>query len=199
MNVCVWGHFSFWCRRPDGDAAKAAGTATAADAAGAAGAGAAGSQSSTPAGADLTAKVAELTAEVEEMKADRLRLLADMENVRAIARRDVDVAKAYAVQSFSKQLLDVVDTLGLALGSVPDDLLRLGSKELQTLHEGVSMTRTNLVKALATQGIKEVRGSGNVKSGTGAGGRGRVERARWCLWGWLGRRLEDGVARGGNP
>jgi hypothetical protein len=54
------------------------------------------------------------------------------------------------------QLLDVVDTLGLALDSVPSSTLATAQKELVTLHEGVSMTRHTLVKALAGQGVKEV-------------------------------------------
>ncbi len=56
------------------------------------------------------------------------------------------------------QLLDVVDTLGLALDSVTSDTLAKAQKELVTLHEGVSMTRHTLVKALGSQGVKEVCG-----------------------------------------
>jgi molecular chaperone GrpE len=79
------------------------------------------------------------------------------QNVRAIARRDVEVAKTYAVQSFAKQLLDVVDTLGLALDSVTSEEVAAGPKQFATLHEGVGMTRHTLTKALGLQGVKEVR------------------------------------------
>jgi molecular chaperone GrpE len=133
--------------KPAEDAAASAGAA----------AGAADAKTpATPSVEELSNTIAELTATVEELKADRIRMLADMENVRAIARRDVDIAKAYAVQSFAKQLLEVLDTLGLALDSVKEDALKFGSKDLQSLHEGVSMTKHNLMKALNTQGIKQV-------------------------------------------
>ena len=105
----------------------------------------------------LKARVNELSAELKELKDDRLRMLAEMENVRAIARRDVETAKTYAIQSFAKQLLDVADTLGMAIDSVPTDALtKEGTDNLKTLHEGVSMTRKSLIKLFNNQGVQEV-------------------------------------------
>lgn len=102
----------------------------------------------------LRAQVTALQTEVKELKEDRLRLLAEMENVRAIARRDVETTRNYAIQSFAKQLLDVADTLGMAIDSVPDT--ELTHTQLKNLHEGVSMTRTSLLKLFNAQGMKEV-------------------------------------------
>jgi molecular chaperone GrpE len=97
---------------------------------------------------------------VSELKNDRLRLLADMENVRNIARRDVDNAKAYAVQSFAKQLLGVVDTLSLAVSSVPAGSVD-SNEALKTLYEGVSMTHHSLLKALSGQGVVQFGAAGD--------------------------------------
>lgn len=107
----------------------------------------------------LLDRVNELTQQVNEMKQDRLRMLAEMENVRAIARRDVENTKQYAIQSFAKQLLDIADTLNLAIDSVPAEALSdTNAHQLKNLHEGVTMTRTNLQKLFYAQGMKEVRG-----------------------------------------
>ena len=46
-----------------------------------------------------------------------------MENVRTIARRDIDTSKQFAIQSFAKQLLDVADNLSRAIESVPKEAL----------------------------------------------------------------------------
>jgi molecular chaperone GrpE len=117
----------------------------------------AGSPGSVSIEEQLKAKVNELQEEVKELKGERLRLLAEMENVRQIARRDVESTKNYAIQSFAKQLLDVADTLGLAIDSVPADALsHENADKLRTLHEGVSMTRGHLLKLFGQHGLKQV-------------------------------------------
>lgn len=57
----------------------------------------------------------------QELADTRLRMLAEMENVRAIARKDVANAKKFATKSFAKQMLSVVDNLERALQSVPEE------------------------------------------------------------------------------
>ena len=62
-----------------------------------------------------------------------MRLLAEMQNVRTIAKRDVQKfgnviilkisERQYAIQSFGKSLLCVCDYLNLAITSVPKDKL----------------------------------------------------------------------------
>ncbi len=81
-----------------------------------------------------------------------------MENVRTIARRDMESAKQFALQSFAKQLLDVADNLGRALESVPQEILdnSEGGREgglLATLVEGVAMTDTQLQKVFGANKI----------------------------------------------
>ncbi len=94
------------------------------------------------------------------MKNNRLVMLAEMENVRMIARRDVDTAKTYAIQSFAKDLLHVSDTLALAIDSVPAaELEKSEAKTLKLLHEGVSMTYHALHKLFGQHGLKQVRTS----------------------------------------
>jgi len=104
-------------------------------------------------------EVEKLKASVAELNAARLRLLAEMENVRRIARADVDAAKAYALQSFAKRLLDVADNLGRAVAAVPESARARpaaggGDATFYTLFEGVAATEKELLKALASVGIE---------------------------------------------
>ena len=91
-----------------------------------------------------------LRTQMEAAKNDLLRSLADMENVRTIAKRDVHKAKEFAIQGFAKQLLDVSDNLGRALEAVPENASK---EQLETLVEGVEMTRKELDKVFLNNGI----------------------------------------------
>jgi len=104
---------------------------------------------------DQTKLVEKLTAENKELKDKVLYTLAEMENVRTIARRDMESAKQFALQSFAKQLLDVADNLTRALDSVPQDKEEGGGEGglLKTLVEGVEMTDTQLQKVLVANKI----------------------------------------------
>jgi len=107
--------------------------------------------------------IEKLMAENKELKDKVLYTLAEMENVRTIARRDAASAKQFALQSFAKQLLDVADNLNRALASVPKEALEeggeAGGKEgggsslLATLVEGVAMTDAQLQKVFAANQI----------------------------------------------
>lgn len=63
-----------------------------------------------------------LRGELKEQREQMLRALADAENARAIARRDVENAQQFAVTKFAKSLLDVADNLSLALASIPAEV-----------------------------------------------------------------------------
>ena len=124
-------------------------------------------QADAPADAQ-EARIAELSAELSKSKAQtaelansRVRLLAEMENVRTIARRDVDIAKNFAVQSFAKRLLDVVDNLHRAVESIPQEArVKRGDGDARAdafalLYEGVSATERDFLKTLGQFGIEQ--------------------------------------------
>ncbi len=54
-----------------------------------------------------------------ELENERLRLLAEMENTRRIAAKDVDIARKFGIQKFAKDMLNVSDDISRALASVP--------------------------------------------------------------------------------
>lgn len=64
---------------------------------------------------------ADAEAKLAELKESYLRSLADMENLRARTRREVEAASSFAIQKFCKDVIGVADVLELALGSVRGD------------------------------------------------------------------------------
>jgi len=97
----------------------------------------------------------QLEKEAKDLKDQLLRSLAEQENIRAIAKRDVASAKAFAVTSFAKSLLDTSDNLSRAMESVPEEY-RADTEDhpvLATLYEGIKMTDENLLKAFEKNGL----------------------------------------------
>lgn len=84
------------------------------------------------------------------------RALADAENVRQRARKEVQETKEYAITKFAKDLLSVADVLELALKAVPEAERgeNAPNQHLKDLYTGVSMTRTNLVATFKRFGIE---------------------------------------------
>lgn len=87
--------------------------------------------------------------EAAAMKDTSLRTLADMENLRSRTKQQVDDARQFALQGFSKAILDVADNLERALDSVPPELLEQAAaapddafaKNLSSLHNGVGLSQ----------------------------------------------------------
>ena len=95
-----------------------------------------------------TVRLSELEEECKSLKDQLLRSLAEQENIRRIARRDVDSAKQFSIKSFAKSLLEVADNLDRALDSVEF------TEKSSTFYQGVEMTNTGLLKALESHGVK---------------------------------------------
>ncbi|KAJ2808851.1 GrpE, mitochondrial [Coemansia guatemalensis] len=111
------------------------------------------------AGADELEKakkvIAEKDAKIKEIKDAYLRALADAENIRTRSKSEVESTKAFAIQNFAKDLLDTVDILELAVKHVPKEHLadKVANKSLVDLYEGVSMTKSNLLRTLERHGV----------------------------------------------
>ena len=111
-----------------------------------------GEAAATQAAPEVDEKVA-LHAEIKELKERVLRSLAEEENVRRIAKRDVDNAHTYANTSFAKAMLEVADDLERAIAIVPQDKRTGEDPALKSLVEGIEMTDKNLQKIFAKFGI----------------------------------------------
>ena len=97
----------------------------------------------------------QLERQVIELKDQLLRSLAEQENTRRIAKRDVEAARNFAIKSFAKSLLDTSDNLSLALDAVPEELRadKDGHPVLANLYEGIKMTQLGLNKAFEQNGL----------------------------------------------
>lgn len=111
--------------------------------------------------AAIAAALGEKDAEIADLKDRSLRLLAEMENVRAIARRDVSAARDFGISGFARSLLAVADNLSLALQAVPKEKLD-NDQVLASLHQGVQATENELQKVFTQHGVKPFGDVGEV-------------------------------------
>lgn len=100
-----------------------------------------------------------LAQEVASLKDQLLRTLAELENTRRRARREVEDASKFAVAGFARETLSVADNLARALSSVPAEALGQDER-LAALHQGVEMTARELATIFERQGIKRVDPAG---------------------------------------
>ncbi|KAN0014711.1 hypothetical protein ACTFIV_003660 [Dictyostelium citrinum] len=106
-----------------------------------------------PAPGSLEETIEKLKEELEETKKQLLYTAADRENVRRFAKEDNEKAKKFGIQSFTKELLEVVDQLEMATNLFPKEKLD-ANKELKDLHEGVKMTEQLFLKIMGNQGLQ---------------------------------------------
>ncbi len=104
--------------------------------------------------ADLIERLTATETELAETKDRLLRALADTENVRRRADREIQQEKRFAASNFAKDLLNVADNLRRALDSVKagapaDEFTR-------TLVDGVAATERELLAAFERHGLKRV-------------------------------------------
>jgi len=101
----------------------------------------------------LEAELAEARARADEHWSSYLRAVAETDNVRKRAQRDVEAASRYAIERFAGELLDVRDSLELGLAAGP-------AAESTRLLEGMEATLRLLNKAFEKSGLSVVDPSG---------------------------------------
>lgn len=106
-------------------------------------------------GPDLSARVAELEAEVTKFKDQALRALAEAENTRRRAQREIEDNNKYAVSNMARDVLPVADNLRRALDGISAET-RQADERLDKFATGVELTERELVSALERHHIKRV-------------------------------------------
>mmetsp|Transcript_4338 Transcript_4338/g.6512 ORF Transcript_4338/g.6512 Transcript_4338/m.6512 type:complete len:259 (+) Transcript_4338:67-843(+) len=97
---------------------------------------------------EVTTRLAQVEKQLADCKDQLLRSMAERENIRKIAANDVEKAKAFAVSSFAKSLLEVSDNLERAMEDVKDEYLEgEENKHFRTFYEGVTLTNNVLHSA----------------------------------------------------
>lgn len=89
------------------------------------------------------------------LKDQLFRALADAENARRRAKKDVEDARRYANTNFARDLLAVADNMSRALGTISAEA-RAADTVLNALAEGIEMTARELDSAFTRHGIKRV-------------------------------------------
>jgi len=91
----------------------------------------------------------------DKLKEQLLLLAADSENFRKRSAKLVDDASKFAVNSFSKELIDVLENLYLVINNIPAEALET-NEILKSVHQGIEMTKNSLLNAFAKHGIKRI-------------------------------------------
>ena len=104
----------------------------------------------------LGEQVASLEKERDELKNNMLRALAETDNVRKRANRQIEDARLYAVEKFARDLLNVSDNLARAVESVPPESRGIMTDAVKTALEGVELTQKELVSVLARHGVTAI-------------------------------------------
>ncbi|EAT84998.1 hypothetical protein SNOG_07532 [Parastagonospora nodorum SN15] len=94
--------------------------------------------------------------EIVELKDKYLRSVADFRNLQERTKRETQAAKDFAIQRFARDLVESVDNLDRALGTVPADKLKPedGNADLIALHDGIKMTDSILISTLKKHGLE---------------------------------------------
>ena len=91
---------------------------------------------------------------VAEQQDKVVRAMAEMENIKRRASRDVENARKYSVEKFASDLLPVVDSLEQGIETSQ------GTTDISALREGMEMTNKMLISTLEKQGLIQVHPMG---------------------------------------
>lgn len=97
---------------------------------------------------------------IKEIDDKYKRSLAEAENTRIRMRRQVEEAKAYGIQAFCKELLEVADVLHSAIESVPIETIKDDKNDtnnvLKNLFSGLEMTEKQLHNVFKRHGLTQI-------------------------------------------
>lgn len=93
--------------------------------------------------------------QIGELKDQLIRAVAETENVRKRAQRDLEEANKYAVTNFARSLVSVLENLQRATGSINEEL-REENPQVKNLAEGVEMTLRELLSVFEKFGINRI-------------------------------------------
>ena len=95
-----------------------------------------------------------LKAENEALKDQRLRALAEAENIRRIAARDKAEASQYAVTKFARDMLGIADNFARALAACSAAVREAAYPQIKAVLDGVEATDRQLISTLEQHGVK---------------------------------------------
>ena len=100
-------------------------------------------------------RIAALEAEVTRLKDQALRAMAEAENTRRRAQREIEENNKYAVSNIARDILPVADNLRRALEGIPAEA-RQADERLDKFATGVELTEREFLATLERHHIKRV-------------------------------------------
>jgi molecular chaperone GrpE len=97
-----------------------------------------------------------LAAAVDELRDKFLRAVAETDNVRKRAEREVAEARAYGIANFARDTIGVADNLARALDAITPESRANADETLRALLDGVDLTRRELRNTLKKHGVREL-------------------------------------------
>jgi molecular chaperone GrpE len=94
--------------------------------------------------------------EVASLKDQRLRALAEAENIRRRADREKAEASQYAVTKFARDMVGIADNFARALAAVPASIREAADPQVKAVLDGVEATDRQLIQTLERYGVKLV-------------------------------------------
>jgi molecular chaperone GrpE len=101
-----------------------------------------------------------LKLENAELKDQRLRALAELENVRRRAEKEKADASSYAVTKFARDMVGIADNFSRALAACPPTIRDAADPQIKAVLDGVEATDRQLIQTLERYGVKIVDTSG---------------------------------------
>ena len=105
------------------------------------------------AAASQEGRIAQLETELQAAKEQVLRAMAEAENTRKRAEKQIADERVYAIEKFARELLSVSDNMSRALEALSEDARAGLSEPGAKLLEGVEMTQKELHAAFARGGV----------------------------------------------
>jgi len=106
-------------------------------------------------------RIESLELELSSLKDKALRAMADADNVKKRAEREISAAKTFGIERFAVDMLSVHDNLSRALltldGKARDDM----GANAKNLLDGIELTEKDLILTLSRHGVKPVLGVGS--------------------------------------
>ena len=106
----------------------------------------------------LQAALDEAKAEVAKYKDEYIRVHADFDNSKKRLEKEKATAVAYSNEAFAMDMLGVLDSLESALNSVGQ--VESGEDAIAKFTEGLELTKEQMLKALARNGVEEIATDG---------------------------------------
>ena len=101
-----------------------------------------------------------LEKEIETLKEEKIRLLAEMENLRKRFDREKEDLSNYVISNFAKEILSVLDNLQRAIASVKVKEVKEKSDGLLQLFEGIELTEKQIISTFERFKIEQIKSLG---------------------------------------